>query len=91
MPAREGRVADVVESRSSHRIFHGVLLVEGGDHVVHSAAKIDGSPEKAAARLESAVAFRDSLFVHSFQKNPGHPIAAGREERREISGPFRST
>jgi hypothetical protein len=91
MPAREGRMQDVFESCSSHRIFHGILLVERGDHGVHSAAQENRSPEKVAARFESSVGLRDSLLVDPFQKNSRDAITARREERRKVTRPFRAS
>jgi hypothetical protein len=73
MPAWEGRVPDVLESRSSHRVFHGVLLLGRGDNVPQSAAQENWSAEKVAARLESLIALRDPLFVDPLEKNPRDP------------------
>ena len=91
MPAREGRVPDVFESRSSHRFFHGVLLIERGDHVVHAAAQENRSAQKVAARFKPPVALRDPLLVHPLEKNSRDVITARGEERREVTRPFRPT
>jgi len=42
------------------------------------------------AWFKSLVGLRDPLLVHSREKNSRDPIAAGGEQRREISCPFRA-
>jgi hypothetical protein len=73
VPIGERLVSDISESRPLHRVLDGGLLRERGDGITLAAAQENGSAQKAAAWLKTAVTFRHPVFIDSLEKDSRDP------------------
>ena len=90
MATGECLMPDVCKACSSHGIFYRQLLIRRGDPVLIAAAQEDWNAEEIAGRFKAPAGLGNSVFIDPSQKNPGHPITAHSEERREVACPFRT-